>query len=171
MEFWCLTASSANPDTFTVIYRWGLCLTIIGRFFTRWWIYPFLLIPDTYFLYHFNQLCNYVRRCPIYLTEPTQSNTKRNIDLPTMHCMLARVTCIRHYIKQFINRTLLQVPWIIVLKAYNLHTFLLIYISPIYSTYLQHIQHVIKFPAITHINSPHKLVIPSHKSGHTWPWK
>ena len=28
-------------------------------------IYPNLLIPSTYFLYHFNQPCDFVGRCPI----------------------------------------------------------------------------------------------------------
>ena len=52
-DFWCPTTGSANPDTFMAFHHWELCLTIIGRFFTRRGIYPFLLIPDTYFLYHF----------------------------------------------------------------------------------------------------------------------
>ena len=81
--FWCLTMGFANLDTFTVFHRWGLCLTIIGGFFTRGRIYPFLLIPDTYFLYHFDQPCDSVRRCPIYRAHPI--NTKHNVDLPTMH--------------------------------------------------------------------------------------
>ena len=34
-NFWCLTAGFANPDTFTTFNCWGLCLTIIGRFFTQ----------------------------------------------------------------------------------------------------------------------------------------
>ena len=65
-DFWCLTASSANPYTFTTFHRWGPCLTIIGGLFTRGRIYPFLLISDTYFIYHFNQSCDSIGRCPIY---------------------------------------------------------------------------------------------------------
>ena len=45
---------SANPKTFIAFHHWGLCLTIIGRLFTRGRIYPLLLIPNTYFIYHFN---------------------------------------------------------------------------------------------------------------------
>ena len=48
------------------------------------------------------------------------------------HYILAHVTCIIHYIEQFINRNLCQVPWIIISKAYNLHPFMLIYVTPIY---------------------------------------
>ena len=75
-DFWCRTVGSANLDTFTVFHRWGLCLTIIGGSFTRGGgggggggggrggIYPNLMIPITYFLYHFNQPCEFVRHCP-----------------------------------------------------------------------------------------------------------
>ena len=65
-DFWCLTAGFVNPNTFTAFHRWGLCQTIIGGLFTRWRIYPLLLIPDTYFLYHFNQSCDSVGHYPIY---------------------------------------------------------------------------------------------------------
>ena len=43
-----------------------------------------------------------------------------------------------HYMEQFINRTLCQVTWIIISKTYNLHPFMLIYITPIY----QHIYNI-----------------------------
>ena len=148
MDFWCLTASSANPDTFKAFHRWGLCLTIISGFFTRGGIHPFLLIPDTYFLYHFNQQCDFVGRCPIYRAHPI--NIERCVDLPTMHShptqcdALVHIQCKmplhviscymynEHHMEQFINHTLCQVPWIIILKTYNRHPFMLIYITPIY---------------------------------------
>ena len=53
-DIWCPTAGSTNPNTFTAFHSFGLCLTIIGELFTRGRIYPFLLIPVTYFLYHFD---------------------------------------------------------------------------------------------------------------------
>ena len=34
VHFWCHTARSTNPDTFTAFHRWGLCLTIIDGSFT-----------------------------------------------------------------------------------------------------------------------------------------
>ena len=37
-----------------------------------------------------------------------------------------------HHMKQFINRTLCQVPLIIISKAYNLHQLMLIYATLIY---------------------------------------
>ena len=75
-DFWCPTVGSTNQDTFTAFHRWGLCLTIIGGFFTRGGIYPFLLIPDTYFLYHFIQPFDYVGCCPIYQAHPIKHQTQ-----------------------------------------------------------------------------------------------
>ena len=65
-----------NLDTFMPFHRWGLCFTIIGGLFTRGRIYPFLLIPITYFIYHFNQLCDSVGRCPIEPSPPNQHKTQ-----------------------------------------------------------------------------------------------
>ena len=61
-DFWCLTTGSANPDTFTVFHRWRLCLTIIGRSFTRGGD-----LSDTRHIFSlpFNQPCDFVGRCPI----------------------------------------------------------------------------------------------------------
>ena len=53
VDFWCLTTGFANLDTFTTFHRWGLCLTIIGGFFTRGGIYPFLLYPTHVFFISF----------------------------------------------------------------------------------------------------------------------
>ena len=82
-DFWCLTMGFANLDTLRAFDRWGLCLTIIGELFTRGKIYSFLLIPDTYFLYHFNQSCDFLDVIPFI--EPTKSNTKHSVDLQTMN--------------------------------------------------------------------------------------
>ena len=82
-DFWCLIASFSNPDTFTTFHCWRLCLAIIDRFFTRGRIYLFLLILGTYFLYHFNQSCDSVGRCPIYRVHPIKH--KHSVDLPTTH--------------------------------------------------------------------------------------
>ena len=148
MDFWCLIAGSTNPDTFTTFHHCGLCLTIIGRFFTRKGVYTFLLIPGTYFLYHFNQTRDSVGHCLIYRAHPI--STKRNVNLLTMHshqtqcdvpmhiqCKMSLhiISCYmynEHYMEQFINRTLCQLSWIIISKAYNFHPFMLIYITPIY---------------------------------------
>ena len=111
-------------------------------------IYPFFLILDTYFLYHFNQSRDSIRHCPIY--QAHSINTKYNVDLPTMHShptqyvALVHIQCKMplhviscymynaHYMEQFINRTICQVPLIIISKAYNLHLFMLIHITPIH---------------------------------------
>ena len=82
-DFWCLTMGFVNPDTLRVFHSWGLCLTTIGGLFTQGRIYSFLLIPDTYFLYHFNQSCDSVGRCPIYRAHPI--STKHSVNLPTMN--------------------------------------------------------------------------------------
>ena len=135
-----------KPRHFYGLSPLGLCLTIIGGFFTRGGIYPFLLIPDTYFPFHAT-----VRLCwtlSHLLSPPNKTPNALSIYQPCTHshemrcfscicnakcyCMLAHVTCIIHYMKQFRNRTLRQVPCIIISKTYNLHQFLLIYITPIY---------------------------------------
>ena len=145
-EFFVSHTGSTNSDTFTAFHRWGLCLTIIYRFFTRWGIYSFLLIPSTYFPFHATvQLCWTLSHLP---SSPNQTPNAVSIYQPCTHthemrcfpcicnakchCMLAHVTCIIHYMEQFINRTLCQIPWIIISKAYNLHPFMLIYITPMY---------------------------------------
>ena len=83
-DFWCHIAGSANLDTFTAYHRWGLCLAIIRGSFTRGEIYPNLLGTRHIFYLSFQstvQLCWTLS----HLTEPTQSNTKRSVDLPTMN--------------------------------------------------------------------------------------
>ena len=114
------------------------------------------LLADTRHI--FSVSCNRVTLLGVVpFIEPTQSNTKRSVDLPTMHSHptqcdapvhiqlkmpLHVISCYmynEHYMKQFITRTLYQVPWIIISKAYNLYPFMLIYITPNISTYLQHI--------------------------------
>ena len=98
-------------------------------------IYPFLLIPDTYFQFHATvQLCWTLSHLP---SLPNQTPNVVSIYQPCTythemrcfpcmcnvkcHCMLAHVTCIIHYMEQFINHTLCPVPWIIISKANNLH--------------------------------------------------
>ena len=109
-------------------------------------IYPFLLIPDTYFPFHVTMRLYWtLSHLP---TTPTQTLNAVSIYQPCTHtheircfpcicnakyhCMLAHVACIIHYMEQFINHILCQVPCIIISKAYNLHPFLLIYMTPIY---------------------------------------
>ena len=55
-DFWCRTVISRNPDTFTAFHRWGLRLTIIGRSFTQWGIYP-LLMPLHVISSHMHNEC------------------------------------------------------------------------------------------------------------------
>ena len=43
-----------------------------------------------------------------------------------------------HDMEQFITLTLYQIPWIIISKAYNLHSFMLIYITPMYQLFTTH---------------------------------
>ena len=112
----------------------------------------FYLMRDLSFLadtrHIFSVSCNCLTLLDVVqFTEPTQSNavsiyqpcihTQPNAMPPCIYsakcqCMLAHVTCIIYYMEQFINRTLCQVPWIIISKAYNLHQFMLIYVTPIY---------------------------------------
>ena len=99
---------SANLDTFMSFHRWGLCLAIIYGFFTQEGIYPFLLIPDTYFLFHaIVRLCWTLSHLP---SPPNQTSNAMLIYQPCTHthemrcfpcicnakchCMLSHVTCI-----------------------------------------------------------------------------
>ena len=107
-DFWCHTSGSANLDTFMAFHCWGLCLTIIGGSFTRG---DLSLLANTQNIL-FTILFNCVTLLDVVpFTKPTKSNTKRNVDLLTMHshplnamspcicnaichCMLYHVTCI-----------------------------------------------------------------------------
>ena len=110
--FWCLTVGSTNPDTFTAFHLWGLCLAIIGGFFTREGIYPFLLIPGTYFLFHATvRLCWTLSHLPSLPNKTPKAMSIyqpcTHIQLNVMpsciyntkcHCLLSHVTCIMNTI-------------------------------------------------------------------------
>ena len=64
-EFFVSHRRLHKSDTFIAFHHWGLCLTIIGGPFTRGRFYSYLLIPDTYFLFHFIQAYDSVGCCPI----------------------------------------------------------------------------------------------------------
>ena len=108
-NFWCHTISFTNLDTFIAFHRWGLCLTIIGGSFTQGG--DLSLLANTRHIFSL-PFYSTVRLCWTlsHLTEPTQSNTKRNVDSSTMHshpfnamspcicnaichCMLYHATC------------------------------------------------------------------------------
>ena len=107
-DIWCLTAGSAKIDTFTAFHCWGLCLTIISGFFTRWGIYPFLLIPSTYFPFHaimrlywtLSHLPSPPNQTPKAMSIYqlcTHTHEKRCFSCicnAKCHCMLSHVTCI-----------------------------------------------------------------------------
>ena len=76
------------------IHQWGLYLTIISGLFTRGRIYLFFLIPDTYFLYHFNQSCDSVGCSPIYRAHPIKHQTQCRF---TNHALTHLNRCTRAY--------------------------------------------------------------------------
>ena len=101
-----------KPRHFTAFHRWGLCLTIIGGFFTRGGIYPFLWIPSTCFPFHaIVRLCWTLSHFP---NPPNQTPNAVSIYQPCTHthemrcfpcicnakchCMLSYVTCIMNTI-------------------------------------------------------------------------
>ena len=82
-----------KPRHFYDLSLLGLCLTIIDGLFTQGRIYPFLLIPGTYFLYHFNQSCDSVGCCPIYRAHLIKHQTQyqfTNHALTPMKCDVSR---------------------------------------------------------------------------------
>ena len=97
--------------TRTFIVRY-ICLTKNTEFFTQWGIYFYLLYPThVFFIFFFFYATLRLILEVISFTKVTQSNTKHNVDLLTMHshpfnvmspcicnarchCMLYHVTCI-----------------------------------------------------------------------------
>ena len=65
-----------KPRHFYGLSPLGTILTIIGRPFTQGRIYPFLLIPDTCFFYHFIQSYDSVGCCPIYRAHQIKHQTQ-----------------------------------------------------------------------------------------------
>ena len=154
-DFWVFTVGRHAPFQCFLDFHRRLRLNQSG-FFTQGGIYPFLLCPTHVFF----MLCNHEThfgRCPIIelttnsprmMNDHTHAHTPNTMRCPHAYAMQNANACIscymynEHYMKQFINCTLCQVSWIIISKTYNLHRFILIYITHI-STYLQYIQHVI----------------------------
>ena len=108
-------------------------------------------IPSLYYPTHvFFMLCNHETpfgRCPItevttysprMMNDYNHAHTPNSMQSPRAYAMQNAKACIScymynvHYMEQFINRTSCQVPWIIISKTYNLHPFMLIYITHIY---------------------------------------
>ena len=98
-----------TPKHFHGLSPLEICITINTGCFTRGGIYPFMLLPDTSFLYHIIQPCDFVGLCPTLDSLPNQSpnavlifiyashpfNTMSPCICNAMrHCMLYHVTCI-----------------------------------------------------------------------------
>ena len=146
--FWCPIIGSANLNTFMTFHYWGLCLTIIGGFLTRGGIYFLLLIPDTYFLYHFIQPRNSVGRCPIYRSHQITYQTQcqfTNYSLTTISCdvsvhmqcnmPLHVLTCHRHN-ECYMDRTITSPAYDFHISFHSCQYIIQAYINI-------HIQHVI----------------------------
>ena len=106
----------------------------------------FLLCPTLVFF----MLCNHEThfgRCliteltthsPRMMNDYNHAHTLDSMRYPCAYAMQNANACIscymfnEHYMEQFINRTSCQVPWIIISKTYNLHQFMLIYITHIH---------------------------------------
>ena len=145
MNFRVLTVGRRAPfQRFLDFYR-RLHMNKSG-FFTRGGIYPFLFCPTHVFF----MLCNHethFRHCPIIeftthspriMNYHNHAHTPNTMRCPRAYAMQNANACIscdmynEHYMKQFINCTSCQLPWIIISKTYNLHPFMLIYITHIY---------------------------------------
>ena len=114
--------------------------------FTQGGIYPFLLCLTHVFFMLWNHETHF-GRCPIIeltshsprmMNDYNHAHTHDSIQCPRAYAMQNVNACIscymynEHYMEQFISRTSCQVPWIIISKIYNLHPFMLIYITHIY---------------------------------------
>ena len=144
-DFWVLTAGHRAPFQHFLDFHRQLHLNQSG-FFTQGGIYPLLLCPTHVFF----MLCNHEThfgRCPIteltthsprMMNDHNHAHTPNTMRCPRAYAMQNVNACIscymysEHYMEQFINRTSCQVSWIIISKTYNLHQFMLIYITHIY---------------------------------------
>ena len=105
-------------------------------------IYPNLLCPTHVFF----MLCNHethfgccsiielTTHSPRMMNDHNHAHIPNSMGCPRAYAMQSVNACIscymynEHYMKQFINRTLYQVPWIIIFNTNNLHPFMIIYI-------------------------------------------
>ena len=92
MFFWVanfrgLTVGFARRSTLLKTFTIGyICLTKNTGFFTQGDIYPYLLYPThVFFISFFFYATVRLILDVVPFTEPTQSNTKYSVDLPTMH--------------------------------------------------------------------------------------
>ena len=103
------------------------------------------------------------------MNDYNHAHTPDSMRCPCTYAMQNANSCIscymynEHYMEQFINRTSCQVPWIIISKTYNLHPFMLIYITHIY----QHIYNT--FNMLFNFQQQHKKK-QSTQTSHSWPY-
>ena len=136
-KFWCHTVSFANLDTFTAFHYWRLCLTLISGSFTREGVYLYLLIPDTYFLYHLFNRATLLDVVPFNRAHPIKHQTQCRFlnhaltliqcDVPMhMQCnMSLHVISCQMYNEFYTNNTIhttYRVSWTITSPAYDFHT-------------------------------------------------
>ena len=144
-DFRVFTVGHRVPFQHFLYFQCRLRLNQSG-FFTRGGIYSFLLCPTHIFF----KLCNHETHFGRYaITELTthsprlinyhnHAHTPNIMRFPRAYAMQNANACIscymynEHYVEQFIIRTSCQVPWIIISKTYNLHPFMLIYMTHIY---------------------------------------
>ena len=127
-----------TPGHFYGLSSLELCLTTIDRSFTRGGVYPYLLLPDTNFIYHIIQPCDSVGLRP---TLPSPPNQTQNTVLILFNHALTPIPC--HfpvhmkcneplhvischmynecYMDNTINTTY-WVSWTITSPAYDFHT-------------------------------------------------
>ena len=84
-NFWGLTTSFARLPTLSWAFTIGnISTTYIGSF-TRWGIYPFLLLPHTYFYFY---VCNHATLLDVTQRHRfQQSITKHSVDSHPCHAM------------------------------------------------------------------------------------
>ena len=126
-----------TPKHFHGLSPLELCLTTNIESFIRGGIYLCLLLPDTYFLYHFIQPCDFVGRHSTVPSPPNQSpnavliiimhsrpfNAKSPCICNAMrHCMLYHTTCIMNATWTTQSTPLTRCHEKITSPAYDFHT-------------------------------------------------
>ena len=76
-NFWVFTADFASLPTLSRDFTIGhICKTKNNRAFTRGGVYPYLLIPDTYFHFHVYNGATLLDVVPLYRAHPIKHQTQ-----------------------------------------------------------------------------------------------
>ena len=174
LQIFGVTPQASHTETLLRAFTAGIMCNHTIESFTREGIYPYLLLPDTYFLNHFIQQCDSFGR---HLTVPSPPNQSLNAMLILQPCththecdVLVNMQCnaslhvisCHMYNECYMDNTIhttYRVSWIITSAAYDFHTSF-IHVN-ILCTYISTSTYSMSFyvQAMTHAQSSHVMAI------------